>query len=95
VRTLVVALGGPRFWPSSKSPRHSSSTDYYSKVGKAPPIRFRSVVGLGPTEAIRDGPFIVAVKGGDFLTVPYTFHMNDIISFPFEGWNLARVLLNE
>ncbi len=25
----------------------------------------------------------------DFVTVPYTFHMNDIVSFPFEGWNPA------
>ena len=24
---------------------------------------------------------------GDFVTVPYTFHMNDISSFPFEGYN--------
>jgi hypothetical protein len=23
------------------------------------------------------------------VTVPYTFHMNDIVSFPFEGWNPA------
>lgn len=38
-------------------------------------------------EASRDEPFIVPVKGGDFVTVPYTFHMNDIVSFPFEGWN--------
>lgn len=49
--------------------------------------------GLGFTyyldEASRDEPFIVPVKGGDFVTVPYTFHMNDIVSFPFEGWNPA------
>jgi peptidoglycan/xylan/chitin deacetylase (PgdA/CDA1 family) len=38
-------------------------------------------------EASRDEPFIVPVKGGDFVIVPYTFHMNDIVSFPFEGWN--------
>jgi peptidoglycan/xylan/chitin deacetylase (PgdA/CDA1 family) len=38
-------------------------------------------------EASRDEPFIVPVKGGDFVVVPYTFHMNDIVSFPFEGWN--------
>jgi hypothetical protein len=25
--------------------------------------------------------------GGDFVTVPYTFHMNDIVSFPFENYN--------
>ena len=29
------------------------------------------------------------LKGGDFVTVPYTFHMNDIVSFPFSGWNPA------
>jgi peptidoglycan/xylan/chitin deacetylase (PgdA/CDA1 family) len=40
-------------------------------------------------EPSRDEPFIVPLKGGDFVTVPYTFHMNDIVSFPFEGWNAA------
>ena len=40
-------------------------------------------------EASMDQPFIVPVKGGDFVVVPYTFHMNDIVSFPFEGWNPA------
>lgn len=38
-------------------------------------------------EPSRDEPFIVELKGGDFVTVPYTFHMNDIVSFPFQGWN--------
>ncbi len=33
--------------------------------------------------------FIVPVRGRDFVTVPYTFHMNDIVSFPFAGWNPA------
>jgi hypothetical protein len=36
-----------------------------------------------------DEPFIVRLKVGDFVTVPYTFHMNNIVSFPFEGWNPA------
>jgi peptidoglycan/xylan/chitin deacetylase (PgdA/CDA1 family) len=40
-------------------------------------------------EPSRDEPFIVVLKGGDFVTVPYTFHMNDIVSFPFENWNPA------
>jgi peptidoglycan/xylan/chitin deacetylase (PgdA/CDA1 family) len=40
-------------------------------------------------EPSRDEPFIVKLKGGDFVTVPYTFHMNDIVSFPFQGWNPA------
>jgi len=40
-------------------------------------------------EPSRDEPFIVPLKGGDFVTVPYTFHMNDIVSFPFQGWNPA------
>jgi peptidoglycan/xylan/chitin deacetylase (PgdA/CDA1 family) len=40
-------------------------------------------------EPSRDEPFIVPLKGGDFVTVPYTFHMNDIVSFPFPGWNAA------
>src|SRR5882724_3305864 len=38
-------------------------------------------------EPSRDEPFIVPVRGRDFVTVPYTFHMNDIVSFPFDGWN--------
>jgi hypothetical protein len=29
----------------------------------------------------------VGDKGGDFVIVPYTFHMNDIVSLGFEGWN--------
>ena len=40
-------------------------------------------------EASMDEPFILPVKGGDFVTVPYTFHMNDIVSYPFEGYNPA------
>ncbi len=31
-------------------------------------------------EPSRDEPFIVKLKGGDFVTVPYTFHLNDIVS---------------
>ncbi len=38
-------------------------------------------------EPSHDEPFIVPVRGRDFVTVPYTFHLNDISSFPFEGWN--------
>jgi peptidoglycan/xylan/chitin deacetylase (PgdA/CDA1 family) len=38
-------------------------------------------------EPSRDEPFIVPVKGQDFVTVPYTFHMNDISSYPFDGYN--------
>jgi len=38
-------------------------------------------------EPSHDEPFIVPVNGRDFVTVPYTFHMNDISSFPFEGYN--------
>lgn len=49
--------------------------------------------GLGFTyhidEPSRDEPFIVPLKGGDFVTVPYTFHMNDIVSFPFQNWTPA------
>jgi peptidoglycan/xylan/chitin deacetylase (PgdA/CDA1 family) len=40
-------------------------------------------------EPSHDEPFIVPVRGRDFVTVPYTLHMNDIVSFPFEGWNPA------
>jgi peptidoglycan/xylan/chitin deacetylase (PgdA/CDA1 family) len=38
-------------------------------------------------EPSHDEPFIIPVRGRDFVTVPYTFHMNDISSFPFEGYN--------
>ena len=40
-------------------------------------------------EPSRDEPFIVPLKSGDFVTIPYTFHLNDIVSFPFVGWNAA------
>jgi peptidoglycan/xylan/chitin deacetylase (PgdA/CDA1 family) len=40
-------------------------------------------------EPSMDEPFIVKLKGGDLVTVPYTFHMNDIVSFPFQDWNPA------
>jgi peptidoglycan/xylan/chitin deacetylase (PgdA/CDA1 family) len=40
-------------------------------------------------EPSHDEPFIVPVHGRDFVTVPYTFHMNDIVSFPFVAWNPA------
>jgi peptidoglycan/xylan/chitin deacetylase (PgdA/CDA1 family) len=40
-------------------------------------------------EPSHDEPFIIPVRGRDFVTVPYTFHMNDIVSFPFKGWNPA------
>lgn len=36
-------------------------------------------------EPSMDEPFIVKLQGGDFATVPYTFHMNDFVSFPFQG----------
>src|SRR6202043_2113939 len=38
-------------------------------------------------EPSHDEPFIIPVRGRDFVTVPYTFHMNDIVSFAFVGWN--------
>jgi peptidoglycan/xylan/chitin deacetylase (PgdA/CDA1 family) len=38
-------------------------------------------------EPSHDEPFIIPIRGRDFVTVPYTFHMNDIVSFPFENWN--------
>jgi peptidoglycan/xylan/chitin deacetylase (PgdA/CDA1 family) len=38
-------------------------------------------------EPSHDEPFIIPVKGKDFVTVPYTFHLNDISAFPFEGYN--------
>jgi hypothetical protein len=40
-------------------------------------------------EPSADQPFIVKLKGGDFVTVPYTLHMNDIASYTFVGWNPA------
>ena len=38
-------------------------------------------------EPSRDEPFIIPVKGKDFVTVPYTLHLNDISAYPFEGYN--------
>ncbi len=38
-------------------------------------------------EPSHDEPFIIPIRGRDFVTVPYTLHLNDIISFPFAGWN--------
>jgi peptidoglycan/xylan/chitin deacetylase (PgdA/CDA1 family) len=40
-------------------------------------------------EPSRDEPFIVQLEGGEFVTIPYTFHLNDIVSFPFVGWDAA------
>ena len=40
-------------------------------------------------EPSHDEPFIVPLKGGEFVTIPYTFHLNDIVSFPFVGWDAA------
>jgi peptidoglycan/xylan/chitin deacetylase (PgdA/CDA1 family) len=40
-------------------------------------------------EPSRDEPFVVRLRGGDFVTVPYTFHLNDIVSFPFVAWSAA------
>ena len=38
-------------------------------------------------EPSHDEPFIIPVNSKDFVIVPYTFHMNDISSYPFEGYN--------
>src|ERR1700722_8853508 len=40
-------------------------------------------------EPRRDEPIIVPLKVGGFVTVPYTFLLNDIVSFPFTGWSAA------
>jgi peptidoglycan/xylan/chitin deacetylase (PgdA/CDA1 family) len=40
-------------------------------------------------EPSHDEPFIIPVHGKDFVTVPYTLHLNDIVSFPFLQWNAA------
>jgi peptidoglycan/xylan/chitin deacetylase (PgdA/CDA1 family) len=40
-------------------------------------------------EPSADQPFLINVRGGELVTVPYTLHMNDISAFPFEGWNPA------
>ena len=42
-------------------------------------------------EPSHDEPFIVPVRGRDFVIVPYTFHMNDIVSFPFGPWQSRRL----
>ena len=38
-------------------------------------------------EPSHDEPFIIPVRGKDFVTVPYTLNMNDISSYPFDGYN--------
>lgn len=40
-------------------------------------------------EPSADEPFIIKLKNGELVTVPYTIHMNDIESFPFRGFNPA------
>ena len=40
-------------------------------------------------EPTRDAPFVVAAPGSEFATLPYAFHVNDVVSFPFQGWNRA------
>jgi peptidoglycan/xylan/chitin deacetylase (PgdA/CDA1 family) len=40
-------------------------------------------------EPSADQPFLIKLKGGDFMTVPYTLHMNDIASFPFLNYDPA------
>jgi hypothetical protein len=42
-------------------------------------------------EASLDELFILPVKGGDFVTVPYTFHMNDIVAFPSRAGTRPRM----
>ena len=37
-------------------------------------------------EPSRDEPFIIPVSGRDFVMVPYTIHMNDMV-FPFQGYD--------
>jgi peptidoglycan/xylan/chitin deacetylase (PgdA/CDA1 family) len=37
-------------------------------------------------EPSRDEPFIIPVRGRDFVMVPYTIHMNDFL-FPFQGYD--------
>ena len=34
----------------------------------------------------RDEPFITPIRGKDFVTVPYTFHLNDLVLSPFQGY---------
>lgn len=37
----------------------------------------------------RDEPFIVPVRDRPFVTVPYTMHLNDIVSYDFRGYDPA------
>lgn len=37
----------------------------------------------------RDEPFVTQLRGRPFVTVPYTMHMNDIVSFDFKGYDPA------
>jgi peptidoglycan/xylan/chitin deacetylase (PgdA/CDA1 family) len=42
-------------------------------------------------EPSHDEPFIVPVRGLDFVTVPYSFHMNDIVSLSLRGLESGRL----
>ena len=37
----------------------------------------------------RDEPFVQDINGKPFVSVPYTFHMNDIVSYDFPGFSPA------
>ncbi|MFK0333836.1 hypothetical protein ACIQUB_22215 [Rhizobium sp. NPDC090275] len=71
--------GGARFVPSFS----------LMLEGGGQPISGAAGVTYNIDEPSLDEPFIGPLSKGDFVTVPYTFHMNDISSFPFEGWNPA------
>jgi peptidoglycan/xylan/chitin deacetylase (PgdA/CDA1 family) len=80
VESIVRATGEvPRGWNAYWMRNSEHSLDILQELGFLYHI----------DEPSRDEPFINRLKGGDFVTVPYTFHMNDIVSFPFQDWNPA------
>jgi len=78
VESIVRATGEhPRGWNAYWMRNSPHTLDILQDLG------FRYHID----EPSMDEPFIVPLRGGEFVTVPYTFHMNDIVSFPFQGWN--------
>jgi len=80
VESIVRATGEvPRGWNAYWMRNSQHTLDILQELGFTYHI----------DEPSRDEPFINRLRGGDFVTVPYTFHLNDIVSFPFQDWNPA------
>ena len=78
-----------RSWENSYQLDPEAERRFIADGARARSTSYRAWFVYHIDEPSHDEPFIVPLKGGDFVTVPYTFHMNDIVSFPFQGWNAA------